>query len=198
MLLNCGVREDSWESLGQQGDQTRRVKSILKEISPQYSLKGLMLKLQSLAIWCEELTHWKRIWCWERLMAGGEGGNREWDGWMASPIQWTWVWANTRRWWRTGKPAMLQSMWSQRVEDGWVTEQQQHALWKLPIAPCHGIHQGTYAANESTSPLHFESATELSLNIFIMPVHMNSRGKHRREGEKEKIKRTKRSNTSLR
>ena len=82
-----------------------------------------------------------------------------------------------------------------RLSD-WTTTQ--YALWKLPIAPCHGIHQGTYAANESVSPLHFESATELSLNIFIMPVHMNTREKQRREGEKEKIKRTKRSNTRLR
>ena len=50
----------------------------------------------SLATWWEELTHWKRPWCWERLKAGGEQGNREWDGWMASPTQWTWVWANSR------------------------------------------------------------------------------------------------------
>ena len=51
-----------------------------------------MLKL-SLATWCEELTYLKRPWCWERLKAGGEGGNRAWDGWMASPTQWAWVWA---------------------------------------------------------------------------------------------------------
>ena len=71
--------------------------SNLKEISPECSLEGLMLKLklQYLAMWCEELTHLKRPWCWEGLRAGGEGGNRGWDGWMASPIQWTWVWANS-------------------------------------------------------------------------------------------------------
>ena len=46
----------------------------------------------TLAAWCEELTHWKRLWCWERLRAEGEGDDRGWDGWMASPIQWTWVW----------------------------------------------------------------------------------------------------------
>ena len=45
----------------------------------------------TLAIWCEELTHLKRPWCWERLKAGGEGDDRGWDGWMASPTQWTWV-----------------------------------------------------------------------------------------------------------
>ena len=49
------------------------------------------------ATWCEELTHWKRPWCWERLKAWGEGDDRGWDGWMASSTQWTWVWANSRR-----------------------------------------------------------------------------------------------------
>ena len=58
----------------------------------------------ALDTWCEEPTHWKRPWSWERLKAAGKGGNRGWDVWMASPTQWTWVWANSRRWWRTGKP----------------------------------------------------------------------------------------------
>ena len=63
--------------------------SILKETNPEYSLEALRLKLTSntLATWCEELTHWKRLWCWERLRAGGEGDKRGWDGWMASPTQ---------------------------------------------------------------------------------------------------------------
>ena len=64
----------------------------------------------TLATWCKELTHWKRHWCWERLRAGGEGGNRGWDGWMMSLTQCTWVWANSRSYWRTGKPSELQSM----------------------------------------------------------------------------------------
>ena len=68
--------------------------------------------------------YWTRPWCWERLRAGGEGGDRGWDIWVASPTQWTWVWANSRRWWRTGKPGLLQFK-SQRVRHGWVTEQQQ-------------------------------------------------------------------------
>ena len=65
--------------------------SILKEISPEYSLEGLTLNWNSntLATWWEELTHWKRPWCWERLKAGGEGDDRGWDGWMAPPTQWT-------------------------------------------------------------------------------------------------------------
>ena len=94
----------------------RSNQSILKEISPEYSLEGLMLKLKlnSLATWCEELTHLKRPWCWERLKVG-EGDNRGWDGWMASPTQWTWIWVNSGSWWWTGKPGMLQSMGLQRV-----------------------------------------------------------------------------------
>ena len=76
----------------------------------------------TLAIWCEELTHLKRPWCWERLRAGGEGDDRGWDGWMASLTQWTWVWVNSGSWWWTGKPGMLQWMGSQRVGHNWATE----------------------------------------------------------------------------
>ena len=75
-----------------------------------------------LTTWCEELTHRQRPWCWESLKAGGEGGNRGWDGWMASPTQWTWVWASSGSWWWTGKPRVLQSMGSQRVGHDWATE----------------------------------------------------------------------------
>ena len=66
-----------------------------------------------LATWCEELTHRKRSWCWERLKVGKEGANRGWDGWMASLTQWTWVWVNFGSWWWTGRPGMLQFMGSQ-------------------------------------------------------------------------------------
>ena len=105
-------------------DARRSNQSILKEISPKYSLEGLMLKLRSntLATWCKELTHLKRPWCWERLKAGGEGDDRGWDGWMASPIQRTWVWVNSGSWWWTGRPGVLQSMVSQRVRHSWATE----------------------------------------------------------------------------
>jgi len=65
--------------------------------------------------------HWKRPWCWERLKAG-EGDERGWDGWMASPTQWTWVWVNSGSWWWIVRPGMLQSMGSQRVRHDWVTE----------------------------------------------------------------------------
>ena len=76
----------------------------------------------TLATWREELTHLKRSWCWERLTAGGEGDNRGWDGWMASPTQWRWVWVNSVSWWWTGRLGMLWSMGSQRVGHDWVTE----------------------------------------------------------------------------
>ena len=76
----------------------------------------------TLATRCKELTHLKRSWCWERLRAGGEGENRGWDGWMASPTQWTCVWVNSRSWCWTGWPGMLQFMGSQRVGHDWVTE----------------------------------------------------------------------------
>ena len=82
--------------------------SILKEISPEYSLEGLMLKLklQYLATWCKELTHWKRPWCWERLKVGGEGEDRRWGGWMTSPTRWIWALSKLWEWW-TGKPGVL-------------------------------------------------------------------------------------------
>ena len=75
-----------------------------------------------LATWCEELTHWKWLLWWEILKAGGEGDDREWDGWMASPTRWTWVWVNSRNWWWIGRPGVLQFMGSQRVGHDWVTE----------------------------------------------------------------------------
>ena len=75
----------------------------------------------TLATWCEELTHWKRPWCWERLKAGGEGDDRGWDGWMASLTRWTWVWVDSVCWWWTGRPSVLQFTGSQRVRHNWAT-----------------------------------------------------------------------------
>ena len=98
--------------------------SILKEISPGISLEGMMLKLklQYLLTSCKELTHWKRLWWWEGLGAGGEGDGRGWDGWMASLTRWTWVWVNSRSWWWTGRRGVLRLMGSQRVRHDWATE----------------------------------------------------------------------------
>ena len=75
----------------------------------------------TLATWCEELTHWKIPWCWDGLGAG-EGDGRGWDGWVALPTRWTWVWVNSGSWWWTGRPGMLWFMGSQRVRHDWATE----------------------------------------------------------------------------
>ena len=98
--------------------------SILKEISPKYSLEGLMLKLklQYFGHLIEELTHWKRLWCWEGLGAGGKGSDRGQDGCLASLTRWTWVWVNSGSWWWTGRPGMLRFMGSQRIGHEWATE----------------------------------------------------------------------------
>ena len=82
--------------------------------------------LTCVTTWCKESTHWKRPWCWERLKAEGKRGNRGWEVSITSPAQWTWIWANSRRWWRTGKPSLLQSMGSQRHD--LATEQQQNQV----------------------------------------------------------------------
>ena len=119
----------------------RSNQSIPKEIHPEYSLEGLMLTLQYFGYLKEELTHWKRSWCWERLKAGGEGDDRGWDGWMASPTQWMWVCASSRSWWRVGKPGMLESTGSQRVGHDWATEQQQWMVCSWPGSSVHGILQ---------------------------------------------------------
>ena len=118
MVLNCGVGEDSWESLGLQGDP------ILKEISPGISLEGLMLKLK-----LHYFGHlMRRVDSLEKtLMLGGIGGKRRrddrgWDGWMASLTWWTWVWVNSGSWWWTGRPGVLQFMGSQRAGYDWATD----------------------------------------------------------------------------
>ena len=96
ILLNCGVGEDSWESLGLQGDPTNPFwrKSILgfllKEWCWSWSSSGhLVRRVDSL----------EKIWCWEGLGAGGEGDDRGWDGWIASPTRWMRVWVNSGSWW---------------------------------------------------------------------------------------------------
>ena len=96
-----------------------------KEINPEYSLEVLILNLCSstLATWCQEPTHWKRPWCWERVRARGEGGGRGWDGWMTSLTRWTWVGACSGRQWRTEEPGVLQSLGlqSQTHPSDWTT-----------------------------------------------------------------------------
>ena len=140
MLLNCGVGKDSWKSLGLQGNQT----------SPFWrrSALGFLWKewcwiwnSSTLATLCKELTHWKRLWCWEGLGAGGEGDDPGWDGWMASLTRWTRVWVNSGSWWWTGRPGVLWFMGSQswtRLSDwtelNWKSLQMVTAAMKLKDA----------------------------------------------------------------
>ena len=102
----------------------RSNQSILKEISPGCSLEGLMLKLklQYFGHLLRRVDSLEIPWCWEGFGAGGEGDDRGWDGWMASPAQWTWVWVNSGSWWWTGRPGVVWFMGPQRVELAWATE----------------------------------------------------------------------------
>ena len=121
MLLNCGLGEDSWESLGLHGDPTSPFwrRSALGVLWKEWCQSS---NSSTLATSCEELTHWKRLWCWEGLGAGGEGDDRGWDGWTASLTGRTWVWVNSGSWWWTGRPGVLRFMGSQRVGHDWATE----------------------------------------------------------------------------
>ena len=104
---------------------TRRSnQSILKEISPGCSLEGLMLrlKLQYFGHLMQRADSFEKTLMLGKLRAEGEGDDRGWDGWMASPTRWTWVWVNSRSWWWTGRPGVLQFMGSQRVGHDWATE----------------------------------------------------------------------------
>ena len=102
----------------------RSNQSIQKEISPGCSLVDWCWSWNSntLATSCKELTHWKRLWCWERLRAGEEGEDRGMRLLDGIPTQWTWVWVDPRSWWWTGRPGMLRFMGSQRVRHEWASE----------------------------------------------------------------------------
>ena len=81
-------------------------------------------KSETPVLWPPHVKSWLigKDWCWEGVGAGGEGDARGWDGWMASPTRWTWVWVNSGRWWWTGRPGVLHFMGSQRVGHDWATE----------------------------------------------------------------------------
>ena len=140
----------------------------------------------TLATWCDEPTHWKRPWCWERLRARGERGDRGWDGWMASLTQWTWVWANSRRQWRTGKPGVLQFMGSQKVRHDLVTEQQQ-IKWNVShkkekdITTCSNMdrpreyHTNWSKSERQTYDMHlYAEALRNDTNELIYKIEINS------------------------
>ena len=120
MLLNCGIGEDSWESLGLQEGSNH---SILKEISPGISLEGMLkLKLQYFGHLMRRVDSLEKTLILGGIGAGGEGDDRGWDGWMASLTWWTWVWVNAGSWWWTGRPGVLWFMGLQRVGHDWATE----------------------------------------------------------------------------
>ena len=102
----------------------RSNQSILKEISPEYSFEGLMLKLklQNFGHLMGRTNSLEKTLTLGRIEGGRKGDDRGWDGWMASLTQWTWVWVGSRSWWRTEKPVVLQSLGSQKVRQDWATE----------------------------------------------------------------------------
>ena len=97
--------------------------SILKEINPEYSVKGLLLKLklQYFGHLMQRAYSLEKTLMLEKLKAGGKGDDRGWDGWMASPTRWIWVWASSVSWWWTRKPGVLHSLGSKRVGHDWAT-----------------------------------------------------------------------------
>ena len=127
----------------------RSNQSILKEISPGISLEGMMLKLK-----LQYFGHlMRRLWCWEGLGAGGEGDDRGWDGWMASPTRSAWVWVNSWSWWLTGRPGVLQFMGLQRVGHYWSTE----LNWLLTkLSNLDLVLQSIYGSRVRSSHYHFQ------------------------------------------
>ena len=117
----------------------RSNQSILEEISPRCSLEGLMLKLklQYFGHLMRRADSLEKPWCWEGLGAGGEGDHRGWDGWMASPTRWAWVWVNSKRWWWTGSPGVLQSRGRREAD---TTERRDWADWKRGGSMREGSH----------------------------------------------------------
>ena len=128
MPSNCGAGEDSWNSLVLQGDQTSQTKG-----KPVLNIhwKDWCWRWSILVTWCEQPTHFKSPWCLERLRVGGGEGIREWDGWMASPMQWTWTWANwemvnDRKAWHAVVHGVAKSWtwlgdWTTTKQDTWLT-----------------------------------------------------------------------------
>ena len=118
LRLLLSYLQDRWHSRtgGCEILQAQNLGTILTDLLNR-SQNSYLLELS-----CEELTHWKRLWCWEGLGTGGGGDDRGWGGWMASPTQWTWIWVNSGSWWWTGRPGVLPFMRSQGVRHNWVTE----------------------------------------------------------------------------
>ena len=116
-----------------------------------------------LATWCEEPAHWKRPWCWERLKSG-EGDDKGWEGWMASPTRWTRVWANFRRWWRTRKPGVLPSMRLQTAGHNWGTEQHGEPRYKCSVQFSCSV------VSNSLRPHGLQMLNIYLMNVYYVPA----------------------------
>ena len=167
MLSNGGAGEVSWESLGQQ-----EIKSINLKESNDWCWSW---SSNPSATWCEEQTHWKRPWSWKRLRAGGEDGDRGWDGWLASSTQWTRVWANSSREWRRGKPGVLQSTGSQGVGHDTATEQQQ-LIQTGPflvdaVSFCLKYRSFSFLASESCFKINFKSPCTKASSLIALSLN---------------------------
>ena len=164
MLLNCGVAEDSWESL-----DCMEIQPVHPKGDQFWVFIGRTdVEAETPVLWPPDgknwLTHLKRPWCWERLKVGGKGDDRGWDGWMASPTQWTWVWVNSGCWWWTGRPGVLQSMGLQRVRHDWVTELNWYTHHKMLL--------GYNLKNDRMISLHFQSKPcSISSHPSLCPNH---------------------------
>ena len=172
---------DSWESLGLQGDPTSPFwrRSALGFLRKEWYERW---NSSTLATSCEELTHWKRLWCWEGLGARAEGDDPGWDGWTASLTRWMWVWVNSGRWWWTGRPGVLRFMGSQRVGHDWATE----LNWTEPALGKPSFLDNLTAYNKGFSIKIYQSAqgsernpsfwsTTLSFSLFLAcHKHLNA------------------------
>ena len=168
----------------------RSNQSILKEINPGYSLEGLMrkLKLQYFGQLMRR-AHCRRPWWWEILRAGGEGWDRGWDGWMASLIRWTWVWAGSRNWCWTEKTGVMQSVYKE------INSVPKHKLVQQPFTlrgqvPTHPglfpdqVHSGSVTSVSSCQfpyslslfhsiPTFFYYISNIVYNIFVFFLFWN-------------------------
>ena len=171
MHLNCGVGEDSWESLGLTEDPTN---PSYRKLVLNIHWKDWCLSWNSftLATWCEELTHLKRPWSWERLKAGGERDIRGWDGWMASPTWWTWVWAGSRSCWWMGRPSVLQSMGLQIVRHDWATKLNWYEWLSVPyLCPTAAAQLRPHICRERTFSLLLGSRKD-KVHEYITKNHL--------------------------
>ena len=154
----------------------RSSQSILKEISPGYSLEGLMLKLklQYFGHLMQRADSLEKILIWEGLGAGGEGDNRRWDGWMASPTRWTWVWVDSGSWWWTGRPGMLRFLGSQRVRHDWVTE----LNWTVFLGGASPFALGLGVSPHSLSSVYHLTGVFLTLDLEYLYMAIPAKCNH--------------------